>query len=207
LRTWNAKPLTAAEAANASLDLPGIARARGLEYLSFYGNLNLLRVLDLPAILEITPEDGSPARFVTVSQLDDSRANVLVGHGSSEILPAVLAEAWFGKAHMFWRDFDHLGPMLALGSSSVAVRRLHELLRASGTYNGVGSSTFAPETEEAVIQFQRSRRLFADGKVGPLTMIALYQKVASERLPRLAGTSANGEKGVPAASGPLGGQG
>ena len=207
LRAWKVKPLSAREAASQALDLPGIARARGLEYLSFYGNLNLLRVLDLPAILEIAPEDGSPSRFVTVDRLDDSRANVMVGRTTTEITPAVLAEAWFGRAHLFWRDFDRLGPVLAIGSSSNAVRRLHELLRAASAYDGTGSSLFAPETEQAVIQFQRTRRLFADGKVGPLTMIALYQKVDADRLPHLAAVPAAADGQGQGAGGPLGEQG
>jgi Putative peptidoglycan binding domain len=207
LKAWKVKPLTPREAASAALDLPAIARARGLEYLSLYGNMNLLRVLDLPAILEIAPEDGSPPRFVTVEQLDDNRANVMIGRTTTDVAPAVLAEAWFGRAHLFWRDFDRLGPMLAVGSSSTAVRRLHELLRAASAYDGTGSSLFAPETEQAVVQFQRARRLFADGKVGPLTMIALYQKVDADRLPHLAAVPAAAEGGGQGAGGPLGEQG
>ena len=36
-----------------------------------------------------------------------------------------------------------------------------------------------------MLRFQRSKRLVADGKVGPMTMIALYQSVSGDRLPHL----------------------
>lgn len=185
LRAWDVAALSPAESSSPNLDLPRIARARGLEYLALQGNLNMLRVLDLPAILELVPDDGSPARFVTVERLDEGLATVAIGRTAIDVSPEVLGEAWFGKAHLFWQDVDRLGPMLALGATSPAVGRLHELLRAAAVYDGRTTSVFATETEDAVLRFQRSKRLVADGKVGPLTMIALYQSVAAERLPHL----------------------
>lgn len=195
LRSWDAPPLAPAEASSPTLDLTRIARARGLEYLAIQGNLSVLRVLDLPAILELMPDDGSPARFVTVEGLEPDVATVSVGRTPIEISPEVLGEAWFGKAHLFWQDLDRLGPMLSIGASSPAVSRLHELLRAADAYDGAGTSVFAPATEEAVLRFQRSKRLVADGKVGPMTMIALYQSVSGDRLPHLAEVPVRDEGG------------
>jgi peptidoglycan hydrolase-like protein with peptidoglycan-binding domain len=142
-------------------------------------------VLDLPAILELAPEDGTAPRFVTVERLRDEIATVSVGRTPIDISTDVLGEAWFGKAHLFWQDIDRLGPMLAIGSSSPAVGRLHELLKSADVYAGAPTSTFANATQEAVLRFQRSKRLEADGKVGPMTMIALYQSVSGQRLPHL----------------------
>jgi general secretion pathway protein A len=187
LRAWGAEQLTPAEASGTSLDLPEIARQRGLRYLALQGNLNTLRVLDLPVILEVAPDDGSPARFVTLEQLAEASAHVAVGRESLEMTPVVLAEAWFGKAHLFWQDIDRLGPFLAIGQASDAVYRLHERLRAADVYAGQETQVFAPETEAAVLQFQQRERLVADGKVGPMTMIALYRRTSPERLPRLSG--------------------
>jgi general secretion pathway protein A len=185
LRAWDVPMLSPVESSSATLDLPRIAASRGLEYLPLQGNLSVLRVLDLPAILELVPDDGSPARFVTVERLSDDVATVSVGRATIEIAHEVLGEAWFGKAHLFWQDVDRLGPMLTIGTTSQAVVRLHELLRAAAVYDGRSTSVFARETEEAVLRFQRSKRLVADGKVGPMTMIALYQSVSGDRLPHL----------------------
>ncbi len=185
LRAWSAPPLAPAESAGATLDLPRIAASRGLQYLPLQGNLTVLRVLDLPAILELIPDDGSPPRFVTVEALSEDVATVSVGRRKIDIASEVLAEAWFGKAHLFWHDIDRLGPMLARGATSPAVARLHDLLRAAEVYDGGGTTVFREDTEEAVRRFQRSKRLVADGKVGPMTMIALYQSVSGDRLPHL----------------------
>jgi len=185
LHSWGAHPLAPAEASSPTLDLPRIARSRGLEYLALQGNLNLLRVLDLPAILELVPEDGSAARFVTVEHMGEDVVTVSAGRAPIQISTDVLGDAWFGKAHLFWQDVDHLGPMLSVGASSPAVGRLHELLKAAGVYGGAPTSVFAASTEEAVLRFQRSKRLVADGKVGPMTMIALYQSAPGDRLPHL----------------------
>jgi peptidoglycan hydrolase-like protein with peptidoglycan-binding domain len=65
------------------------------------------------------------------------------------------------------------------------VYRLHERLRAAGVFAGAPSEYFAPETEGAVLRFQQRERLVADGKVGPMTMIALYQRTSPEELPHL----------------------
>jgi murein L,D-transpeptidase YcbB/YkuD len=70
------------------------------------------------------------------------------------------------------------------------VVRLHELLRAAGVYHGAGGERFGEETEKAVVQFQRATHLEADGKVGPMTMIALYGRAAPDRVPQLAGDDA-----------------
>jgi general secretion pathway protein A len=194
LRAWDAKPLSPEEAARPSLDLRRIGAARGLEYLSFTGNLNLLRVLDLPAILELAPVDGSASRFVAVSHLDDEATRLAIGRSEIAVSPGVLAEAWFGKAHLFWRDLDRMGGVLSVGSVSPKVRRLHSLLRGVGVYAGPDAEIFGPATEEAVMRFQRGKRLFADGKAGPLTMITLYQSVADERVPRLASQAVHRER-------------
>jgi peptidoglycan hydrolase-like protein with peptidoglycan-binding domain len=110
---------------------------------------------------------------------------VSVGRTPIDISTDVLGEAWFGKAHLFWQDIDRLGPMLTMGASSPAVGRLHELLKSAAVYSGTPTSTFANATQEAVLRFQRSKKLDADGKVGPMTMIALYQSVSGDRLPHL----------------------
>jgi len=185
LRTWGAKPLSARESARPTIDLSAIGRSRGLEYLPVNGNLNLLRSLDLPAILEVTTDDGSSLRFVTVTRLDDEVAHLLAGRAVVDVSPIVLAESWSGRAHLYWKDLKGMGSLRS-GSSGRRVRRLHALLRAAGTYEGPDATVFSAETADAVMRFQRSRRLPADGKAGPMTMIALYQSLADDGVPKLA---------------------
>lgn len=186
VRTWNAEALSAAEAAGQTLDLPTIAARRGLQYLEFSGNLNVLRVLDLPAILELDLGDGSGVHFGMVDWVDDRVAQVRLGQETLQVSHAVLSEVWFGHGHVLWYDVDKLGGVLAKGRGGPEVRRLHGLLRNAGVYHGPDRDYFGGATEEAVVEFQRAVHLDADGKVGPMTMIALYGRAASDRVPHLA---------------------
>lgn len=64
-------------------------------------------------------------------------------------------------------------PVLARGAVGPDVRELQERLRALGFYTARPDGAFGPRTELAVIRFQRSRGLVADGFVGPATRRAL----------------------------------
>lgn len=185
VRSWNADTLTPAEAASHTLDLPTIAARRGLQYLELSGNLNVLRVLDLPAILELDLGDGSGVHFGMVDRIDDRGVQVHLGQERLHVSHAVLSEVWFGQGHVLWYDVDKLGGVLAQGLAGPEVRRLHGLLADAGVYRGPGGDRFDGATEEAVVEFQRAVHLDADGKVGPMTMIALYGRAAPDRVPHL----------------------
>ncbi len=63
--------------------------------------------------------------------------------------------------------------VLQIGSSGGRVRALQEALRARGFHPGALDGSFGPGTEAAVMAFQRSERMLADGVVGPRTAAAL----------------------------------
>ncbi len=119
--------------------------------------------------------------------MDDERAHIRLGEESLTLSHAALSDVWFGQGHMLWYDVDGLGGLLARGAAGAKVRRLHERLRRAGVYHGPGGDWFDGATEEAVVEFQRAVHLEADGKVGPMTMIALYGLAAPDRVPHLAG--------------------
>src|SRR6266540_5106699 len=63
--------------------------------------------------------------------------------------------------------------ILQIGTSGTRVRALQEALLAHGFNPGLIDASFGPGTEAAVIAFQRSEGLLADGVVGPRTAAAL----------------------------------
>lgn len=65
------------------------------------------------------------------------------------------------------------GTTLALGASGPAVEELQSRLRNSGYDPGSVDGVFGPATEQAVILFQQSRGLVADGVVGSATQASL----------------------------------
>jgi hypothetical protein len=61
-------------------------------------------------------------------------------------------------------------PILQSGSEGADVRSAQQLLAAQG-YTPEADGIFGPDTRSAVIQFQRSRSLAADGVIGPNTWL------------------------------------
>jgi len=64
-------------------------------------------------------------------------------------------------------------PVLKLGSEGPDVSTLQDRLRELGFNPGASDGDFGPATQAAVIAFQRSEGLLADGVVGPRTAAAL----------------------------------
>jgi general secretion pathway protein A len=188
LAAWRVRPLDPGESV-APDDLPAVAARRGLEHLAIRGNGSMLRVLDLPTILELRlPETGEP-RLVALTGMRDGRATLVVGEHRAPVGPPFLERHWFGQAHLFWRDFEALGVTFGRDARGAPVSRLQELLRRAGVYGGPVTGVYDGATATAVLDFQRSRYLVADGLVGRLTRIVLYAAVGGYARPTLQDTT------------------
>ncbi len=190
LRAWQVEAIKDQEWQNGTLDLTSIARARQLEHLEFTGNLNLLSLLDLPIVMELVVPEQQEIRFVLVVKVAHDRCRILLDR-EYDVSRRVLSENWFGKGHVFWKDFEKLGDLLAVGHRGKEVKRLHSLLSKAqvlsltGTPAGTSQNVFSPAMETAVAHFQKGKRLASDGVVGPLTMILLYNAVPDYQHPHL----------------------
>ncbi|MBI3304587.1 MAG: AAA family ATPase, partial [Deltaproteobacteria bacterium] len=140
LRAWGVEGLQAGDWRNGALDLSAIAQARHLEYLPLSGTFNLLSLLDLPVILELIVPTRREARFVLLLGIAGNRCRVLLDR-EREVPIRVLNEHWFGKAHLFWEDFDNVGFLLTVGSVGQNVKRLHALLSKTQGLDGEGTLT------------------------------------------------------------------
>jgi general secretion pathway protein A len=194
LRAWKVEGLREKEWRRGTLDLAAIARTRQLEYLPLTGSANLLSLLDLPMVMELVVPGIESNRFVLLLGLSGERCRVFLDR-ERDLPLRVLNENWFGKGYMFWKDFESIGAPLTVGSVGQNVRRLHTMLtKAQGGKDlalAAGRETvFSRQTEAAVARFQRAKRLTPDGVAGPLTMILLYNSLATYGHPSLgAGTT------------------
>ncbi len=147
-------------------------------------NLVTLRLLNRPAALELAASDGV-GRGLVLRALEEERATLASPLGAEDELEVALDELrahWTGRARVVWRDFENLPWLLEAGDEGAAVAWLQSALLGLGFYAGLPSGAFDERTVDAVRAFQRSRGLRADGAVGPLTQMALY-----DALPRYAG--------------------
>jgi hypothetical protein len=72
----------------------------------------MLRLLDLPAILELHIPGADGDRFSALVGVDD-RGPTLLLDGSPVVLePMALDRIWLGQARVLWRDFESLGRTL-----------------------------------------------------------------------------------------------
>jgi peptidoglycan hydrolase-like protein with peptidoglycan-binding domain len=69
--------------------------------------------------------------------------------------------------------------VLKVGSRGAAVTQLQQSLRTLGYYKGPVTGYFGQETEQAVIRFQQSKRLQADGVAGANTLQVIRTSLAS----------------------------
>ncbi len=184
LVAWRLRPLEASEGGTV-VDLTGIARRRGLHNLPIVGNVSMLRLLDLPAILELRlPETDGP-RYMTLTELGLDSSVVSIDGTPMRVPAGFVDRHWFGKAYVLWRDFDSLGRTFGREASGAPVARLQDLLRRVGVYGGPASGRFDTATSEAVLDFQRSRFLQVDGRIGRLTRIVLYAAAGGYPRPTL----------------------
>jgi len=175
LAAWSAAPLATSEPALGAA-LPAVAARRGLEHLAIDGNAGLLRLLDLPAVLELHVDGVAEPRYAALVSVADGGWRLASAGHEEPVDLAYLETHWLGRAHVFWRDFERLGPApVDAAMPGPAVDRLRALLDRTGV--------------ASVRDFQREHRLEADGLVGPLTRIVLYATVGGYASPSLGGAA------------------
>ncbi len=161
------------------------AQLNGLETVRVQGHLNLIKKLNMPAILEFPQPDGNSPRFLAVVGLAENEIRVSDGDATFTIDPASLAWLWSGAARIFWENhFDYRGsiPISSPGESIIALK-VH--LKALGFSIEEMDAAYDIDTRLAVETIQARNGLPVDGIVGPLTQIVLYNEDRSLNIPRL----------------------
>jgi hypothetical protein len=181
---WDA-PRTRPDELGPATPLDALANRRGLEDLHLTSNLSMLRLLDLPAVLELRASETGDVAYAALLGIDDEAVALQVGPDVVRVPPGVLDGVWFGDAHVFWRDFEWLGPTFGREAQGAHVARLQHLLTRAGVFQGPTNGVFGDVTAAAVVEFQRSRRLDADCRIGRLTRIALYGAAGTYKMPTL----------------------
>lgn len=120
------------------------------------------------------PLDGSfgSVMFTAVKQFQRRNELVVDGKIGPKTLALLNSESAVGKTDP---DPDQT---LTIGMSGEAVRELQRALRETYYYTGKIDGVFGSEVLRAVKAFQSSASLNADGKAGPRTLDALYNRAA-----------------------------
>jgi general secretion pathway protein A len=169
------------------------AAKAGLACLEQRGSWSQVRILNRPAILSLTDEQGQKHRVV-LTGLDDRFATVALGEHGARLPLDDLSRFWFGEFTVVWKPKTPRTLLLTVGMSGDEVRWLRRSLNALRGAAGdpERGDIFDEELAIAVQNFQREHRLTVDGIAGIQTQIVLDTALAEPGSPLLLSNTARG---------------
>jgi len=177
---WGAKPANDA-------DPCAYAVSSGLACLAQRGSWAQVRMLDRPAILTLTDDQGR-AHAVLLTALTDSAATLAIGANTRTMPLEDLAQSWFGEFTVVWKPKVMPPRQLSKGMSGPDVswlRRSLDALRGAAV-DPARADVYDDELAAAVRKFQRAHRLQVDGIAGYETQVVLDRALADPKSPLLA---------------------
>jgi general secretion pathway protein A len=184
IELWTGAPLAPTEIASGTLDLQLLGARRGLRYLAAEMSVELLTLIDLPAVLELEISDGGEVRYALLERYDDGSVVLRLDRETTVSADTVNAY-WTGRAHLLWRDAERLSRALIPGTEGPAVSKLQQLLAEAGSYQGDSTGVYDEKTQNAVQSFQSAHGLVQNGVAGIVTQIVLYNALGRFERPRL----------------------
>ncbi len=150
-------------------------------------NLDLLKRLDLPAILEFYPTDSEEPGYLTLSETDGDKVSFDVPKENKviETNEDEINLYWSGVAYLPWKNFLSISGTLPTRTNEDSIITLKLLLHELGYHNVELNGNYDIRTRSAIEEIQTKYGILADGFVGSLTKIILYKSKGSFEMPRL----------------------
>jgi general secretion pathway protein A len=150
-------------------------------------NIELLKRLNLPAILECYPPGSDEPGYLTLTKIDGDKLylgtsvdNQMIETESDEI-----NFTWSGIAYLPWKNFLSIWGTIPLRASTDSIITLKLLLKELGFGNVEMNDAYDAWTKNAVEEVQAKYGIPVDGFVGPLTKIILYREKDTFEMPYL----------------------
>jgi general secretion pathway protein A len=160
-----------------------VARRAGLRCLIKTGTWNVLRRLDLPAILTLTRPDGE-RHYATMTALNTDTATLDLA-GTTVAFPLTEIERlWDGAFLALWKTPGLATTDLRPGMAGRDVIWLRQRL-ADGSPTPQGAGVYDDELKQRVVAFQRANGLRPDGIVGDETLLRIAAMAPDARMPSL----------------------
>jgi general secretion pathway protein A len=161
------------------------AKEKSLLIHRIKGNLAGVKKLNLPAILELSLPDVPLPRYLTIEKMNEMQVKFKAKDGLIVVKPDEIKKYWLGRAYILWENiFSYKGtiPLTSPQESIIALKmHLHDMGYDKIKINPV----YDDQTRAAVKKIQKKYGLKADGLVGPLTKIVLYNEKKSLKIPHL----------------------
>jgi general secretion pathway protein A len=157
------------------------AKQSGLLTQRIVCDLDLIKTINLPTILEFLPDESRDPVYLTVSRLENDRVT-LIGDGSGRgitIEPEILNRYWTGVTYVPWKNFLVFTGEIPNYATKDDILTLKKLMKDIGFTQLDFSPIYDEETRRTVEEIQQKHGLLVDGVVGPLTKIVLYNEIES----------------------------
>jgi len=163
------------------------AKAAGFLVQRIEGDLEFLRRLNMPAIVEFRSTGKQPYAYLGLTEIVGSKFLFRTGAGNRAIEcdDAELGRNWDGVAYLPWKNFLSLSGTIPGNAPADSVLALKMLLRDLGHTDIPLSKDYDAITQKTVEQIQAKYGVPVDGVVGNLTKIILYREGARFDIPRL----------------------
>jgi general secretion pathway protein A len=152
-------------------------------------DLNLVKKLNLPAILKFQASGRGVAAFFLLSRIEDEYFYFTeVGGRPNGKLRATrdeIAAYWTGDAYIPWKNFFSINAEIPGDRPGEALVTLKLMLRDIGYKDIDATPIYDPSTRAAVRDVQLRNGLPVDGIVGSMTKIALYNEKEGLGIPHL----------------------
>ncbi len=158
-----------------------LAKTHGLHCLDDIGSLNILRHLNIPAVLKLS-NNRNDIFYATLTALRKETAVVQVGAKAKEVLLKDLESYWFGDYTVLWqRPADYKVEVLP-GYKGAIVQWLNKQLSIIRGHSIQPSenSLYNYELVREVKRFQLTEGLKPDGIIGPRTIILLNNVIEKD---------------------------
>ncbi len=167
--------------------LPSLASAAGMGWLSFRADLERLRRIDIPVIVEIIGETDVQRGFVTLVGAGETWVDLVTADGTKKVDMQVFSRVYGGNAIILCDDaFVDPEPLRQGQSLSLKVRKLQDYMKEAGYLRDNPSGWFTPATTAGVMSFQRDQGVAASGEADGYTKLLLYASRGLQDAPRLA---------------------
>jgi general secretion pathway protein A len=163
------------------------ATQNNFHFLALNNNLELIKKLNLPAVLGFLPPGAFSPRYLTLIKMT-KKEFILKGGKKDEIIsvePGEMKSYWTGTAYILWRNFFNCKGDIPINAPKESIFTLKMLLRDIGFKEINLDYSYDDLTMDAVKKIQEKYGIEIDGIVGARTKIVIYNEKKDLKIPHI----------------------
>lgn len=163
------------------------ATYKGLSCIRLDNDFELIRRLNLPAVLKCHHPDSRSPIYLTLIRLDGPLMTLQSGRDKAPVTvdKDQLESIWSGESYILWKNFFACTGTIPVNCPKESILALKLLLKDIGFHHIALTSDYDERTRSAVRFIQQKHGIKIDGIAGPLTQIAIYNDEPGLAIPHL----------------------